>query len=96
MIDRRPVSHFLIADTLEILSAPESDENGVVLTICRNIPRILDEELEPDIVGVIAMNIPFEDNIFTFFLVIWDNFDLHGVKEFHFLVVQCIMIDKPD
>ena len=60
VFNRHAIACRYVLDTFEVLGAPESDEDGVILAICCDFPRVLNVELQPDTTVVVAQDVPIE------------------------------------
>ena len=60
MRDSGAIPNFLVVDTLEVLCAPKRDIDVVKLATRRDIPRILDIQLQPDVIVIIPVDVPIK------------------------------------
>ena len=73
MIDSSTISHLFLVDALEVLSAPKRDIDCIKLSISCHVPRILNVELDPDVIDVIAEDVPVKANLLAELLIIRDD-----------------------
>ena len=95
MFDRHAIASWYVLCTFEVLGAPESDVDGVILTICGYIPRILDVQLQPDAILVEAQDVPVEVDRSPGLEIIGRDRDLEGIQQLHLLVVLLLRVCKP-
>ena len=60
MRDSSAIPNFLVVDTLEVLCAPKRDIDVVKLATRRDIPRILDIQLQPEVIVIIPIDVPIK------------------------------------
>lgn len=75
MRNSRSISDLLVIDTFEVLCAPECDIYVIKLTTSGDIPRILYIQLQPDVIIVVAEDIPLKYDFLTIVHVSRYNLD---------------------
>ena len=92
----RAILDLFVLQAFEVIDTPKRDWEGIELLVIWDLPRVLDQELEPDVVTIICENVPFESDSGLNLRIIRSYAKLQSVNQLHSFISQVCVVSEVD